>query len=344
MGSCPRDLCVDGKTATIPERYIRRDQDPTIVVDAPSLPEIPVIDFAKLKAHEESPELQRLHAACKDWGFFQLVNHRMSPSLMEAIKRGTVELFDLPEEERSRYEQKVGEMEGFGRTFVVSDDQKLDWADVFHLYTLPRSLRKPHLFSELPLPYRDDLDAYSEETKKLAVELLRLMGKALGMDSREVSELFEEGIQGMRMNYYPPCPQPELVIGLSSHSDADAITILHQVNETEGLQIQKDGVWIPVRPLPGAFIINVGDIVEMVTNGIYRSINHRATVNTTRERVTVASFYSPRMEAVIGPAPSLVTADNPAQFRRITVAEHLNGYLTSELKGKAYLDSMRIQK
>lgn len=67
----------------------------------------------------------------------------------------------------------------------------------------------------------------------------------------------------MRMNYYPPSPQPEKVIGLTNHSDATALTILLQVNEVEGLQIRKDDMWVPVRPMPNAFVVNVGDILEV---------------------------------------------------------------------------------
>ena len=89
------------------------------------------------------------------------------------------------------------------------------------------------------------------------------MAKALRMEHNDMRNLFEEGYQGMRMNYYPPCPQPELVMGLNAHSDAAALTILLQINEMEGLQIRKDGRWIPVKPLPNAFIVNVGDILEV---------------------------------------------------------------------------------
>jgi isopenicillin N synthase-like dioxygenase len=66
------------------------------------------------------------------------------------------------------------------------------------------------------------------------------------------------------MNYYPPCPQPENVIGLNPHSDAAALTILLQANEIEGLQIRKDGQWISIKPLADAFVINVGDIFEVI--------------------------------------------------------------------------------
>ncbi|KAE8726240.1 hypothetical protein F3Y22_tig00007179pilonHSYRG00037 [Hibiscus syriacus] len=86
------------------------------------------------------------------------------------------------------------------------------------------------------------------------------------MDSNDMRVLFEEGHQAMRMNYYPPCPEPELAIGLNSHSDAIGLAILLQINEVEGLQIRKDGVWVPIKPLPNAFVINIGDIMEVIFN------------------------------------------------------------------------------
>ncbi|GAU38695.1 hypothetical protein TSUD_54430 [Trifolium subterraneum] len=78
----------------------------------------------------------------------------------------------------------------------------------------------------------------------------------------EMRELFEDGTQMMRMNYYPPCPQPEKVIGLTKHSDPVGVTILLQLNEVEGLQIKKNCMWVPVKPLPNAFIVNIGDMLE----------------------------------------------------------------------------------
>ena len=91
---------------------------------------------------------------------------------------------------------------------------------------------------------------------------------ALKIEPNEVLELFEDLSQSMRLNYYPPCPQPENVIGLNPHSDAGALTILLQVNEMEGLQIRKDGMWIPVKPLSNAFVINVGDTLEVIIRKI----------------------------------------------------------------------------
>ena len=72
-----------------------------------------------------------------------------------------------------------------------------------------------------------------------------------------------EGWQRMSFNYYPPCPQPEQVIGLAPHSDFGCITILLEVNDIQGLHVKKDGMWIPFKSLPNAFIINIGDALEV---------------------------------------------------------------------------------
>ena len=107
---------------------------------------------------------------------------------------------------------------------------------------------------------RDTLEAYSLDLKALTMKILNLMAKALKMEAVDMKVLFEEGHQAMRMNYYPPCPQPELAIGLNAHSDAVGLTILLQINEMEGLQIRQNGMWIPVKPLQNAFVVNIGDI------------------------------------------------------------------------------------
>ncbi|KAK7319167.1 hypothetical protein RJT34_03885 [Clitoria ternatea] len=184
---------------------------------------------------------------------------------------------------------------------------------------------------------------YSVELKNLAIKVIELMAKALAIDPNEMTEIFIEGTQTMRINYYPPCPQPERVIGLKSHSDVGGLTILLQANDVQGLQIRKDGLWIPVLPLPNAFIINIGDMLEIMTNGIYRSIEHRAIVNSEMERISIATFYGPDLKAILAPAPSFVTLERPAQFKSVSVEDHFKGYFSQELRGKLYLDEVKIQ-
>ncbi|KAK6229223.1 hypothetical protein SCA6_018174 [Theobroma cacao] len=329
--------------ATIPPRYLRPDLEKPIVSDAGSMSEIPVIDMEGLVSKESmDSELAKLDFACKEWGFFQLINHGMSLSLVEKVKTEIQDFFNLPVEEKKKYWQNPGEVEGFGQAFVVSDEQKLDWGDMFFLTTLPVYSRKPHLFPKLPLPFRETLNQYSLELEKLAMAILLQIAKAINMNIEEMRELFEGGLQAIRMNYYPPCDEPEQVIGITPHSDASALTILLQVNDVEGLQVKKDGKWVPVKPLPNAFIVNIGDILEIITNGVYRSIEHRATVNSEKERLSIAAFCSPNYNGEVGPAPSLISGGKQALFRRVRVEEYFKALFARQLHEKSHLDSMRI--
>ncbi|KAE8730766.1 Thebaine 6-O-demethylase [Hibiscus syriacus] len=175
------------------------------------------------------------------------------------------------------------------------------------------------------------------------MKLLDVMRKALGMNPNDMRVLFEEGLQAMRMNYYPPCPEPELAIGLCTHSDPIGLTILLQINEMEGHQVKKDGAWVPIKPLQNAFIVNIGDIMEIVSNGIYPTIQHRATVNSVKERLSIATVYSPRLDGDVCPAPSLISPQNQPLFRRIGVADYFKNLYTRELHGNAYLEFLRVQ-
>uniref|UniRef100_A0A2P2IL18 Non-haem dioxygenase N-terminal domain-containing protein n=1 Tax=Rhizophora mucronata TaxID=61149 RepID=A0A2P2IL18_RHIMU len=156
---CVKELAKE-QLPTVPKRYVRANQDHPIALNSSSLPQVPVIDMQKLYSHQEESfkfELEKLHQACKDWGFFQLINHGVSSLLVEQVKEGIQELFDLPLEEKKKFWQQAGDVEGFGQAFVVSEDQKLDWGDMYYMLTLPAHLRKPHLFPKLPLPFRGAL-------------------------------------------------------------------------------------------------------------------------------------------------------------------------------------------
>lgn len=83
--------------------------------------------------------------------------------------------------------------------------------------------------------------------------------------------------------------------------------------------------------------------MQIVTNGIYKSTEHRATVNSVKERISIATFYSPSLDGEMGPAASLVTPERPAAFKRIGVADFFRGFFSRALVGKSYLDVVRIQ-
>ncbi|XP_058728283.1 oxoglutarate-dependent flavonoid 7-O-demethylase 1-like [Vicia villosa] len=310
-----------------------------------SLQQLPIIDLGKLLSQDmKGAELEKLGFACKEWGFFQLINHGVSMILVEDMKIGAEKLFNLSMEEKSKLWQKPGDMEGFGKMIEVPKDEPSDWVDEFYIFTLPSQLRKPHLFPNLPNPFRENLEAYCRKIRELSINIMVLMGKSLGIESDDIEESLGEGGQSIKLNYYPPCPQPDNVFGLKAHTDGCALTILFQNNDVEGLQINKDGTWISVKPLPNAFIVSLGDVMEVMTNGIYKSTRHRAIVNSEKERLSIATFYGPEWSGNIGPLSCLVTQETPPLFKTIGVADFYKGYLSPEHHGKSYInDVLRIQ-
>ncbi|CAF2246328.1 BnaA08g30850D [Brassica napus] len=267
----------------------------------------------------------------------------MEIGFLDKLKTEIQDFSNLPMEEKKKLWQQPNDVEGFGHAFVVSEEQKLDWSDMFLLVMQPVQLRKPHLFPKLPLPFRDTLDTYSAEVKSIAKILLAKMASALMIKPEEMEKLFDDELrQSMRINYYPTCPDPDQVIGLPPHSDSTGLTILLQVNEVDGLQIKKNGKWVPVKPLPNSFIVNVGDVLEIITNGAYRSVEHRGVVNSEKDRLSVAAFHNLGMGKEVGPVRSLVERQKAAFFKSVTIEEYFKGLFSRKLDGKAYLDVMRI--
>ena len=96
---------------------------------------------------------------------------------------------------------------------------------------------------------------------------MKYIALGLGLKKDLFEEAFGVAVQAIRMNYYPPCSRPDLVLGLSPHSDGSALTVLQQgKGSSVGLQILKDDKWVPVQPIPDAFVINIGDTMEVLMN------------------------------------------------------------------------------
>ena len=168
------------------------------------------------------------------------------------------------------------------------------------------------------------------------------MAKNLKVDPGQLMNMFEKGRQQIRMNYYPPCVHASKVIGVTPHSDICGLTLLAQVNEVQGLQIKKNGKWIPIRPVPGAFIVNIGDILEIMSNGEYKSIEHRAVVNPETERLSIAAFHSPSVETIIGPLPELVK-ENGAIYKSVSREEYYKFAFSRKLDGKSIISHMKLE-
>ncbi|XP_028791667.1 S-norcoclaurine synthase 1-like, partial [Neltuma alba] len=267
----------------VPHRYIR-DQEERPVLDQllPISSEIPVLDFSLL-AKRDQHEQKKLDSACKEWGFFQIINHGVGEDLMQKMKKAGRGFFDLGMEEKQKCSMAENDIQGYGQAFVVSEDQKLDWSDIMILMTNPPQYRNLKYWPLTVIGFNVDGNGRGR-SKRVAPS-----GK-----TRSAYELLST------------MSQPDLVLGISPHSDSGTITILLQDDHITALRIHHHGHWIPVKPLPGAFFVNVGDTLEVWSNGRYKSVQHRAVTNESRARISIAMLVSPHDEAEMGPAEPML--------------------------------------
>ncbi|XP_015938728.1 protein SRG1 [Arachis duranensis] len=336
------------RTKTIPERFVRDMSErptPAMTLSPPSSG-MPVIDFSKLtKGNSEQiqSETLKLAYACESWGFFQVLNHEVDLTLMEIMEKSSREFFMLPLEEKQKYQMAPGTVQGYGQAFVFSEDQKLDWCNMFALGIEPQFIRNPNLWPKKPATFSETVEVYSREMRKVCQNLLKYIGLGLGLEGDVFEKMFGEAVQAIRMNYYPPCSRPDLVLGLSPHSDGSALTVLQQAKGSPvGLQILKDQTWLPLQLIPNALLINIGDTIEVLTNGKYKSVEHRAVAHKDKDRLSIVTFYAPSYEVELSPMQEFVDEKNTCKYRRYNHGEYSKHYVTNKLQGKKTLDFAKI--
>ena len=133
----------------------------------------------------------------------------------------------------------------------------------------------------------------------------------------------EELLLQKKINYYPKCPQPELALGVEAHTDVSALTfILH--NMVPGLQLFYEGKWVTAKCVPNSIIMHIGDTIEILSNGKYKSILHRGLVNKEKVRISWAVFCEPPKEKIIlKPLPETVSETEPPLFPPRTFSQHI---------------------
>ncbi|XP_048139069.1 jasmonate-induced oxygenase 4-like isoform X1 [Rhodamnia argentea] len=343
--------------ARIPERYVKPPSERPLPIPkftprgrdrTHDSTNIPVINLDSIMSSGDRSTLllEHISYACREWGFFQVVNHGVSDELMGAAREAWREFFGLPVEAKQEYANNPSTYEGYGSRIGVEREATLDWCDYFFLHYSPRSVRNPSKWPALPLSCRELISEYGKELTELSKRLLSLISRSLGLEGDYLERAFggrEEFGACLRTNFYPKCPQPDLTLGLSAHSDPGFLTILLPDPHVSGLQVRHRDHWVTVKPIPNALIVNLADQmqhIQVVTNAIYRSVEHRVIVNSARERVSLAFFCNPKSDLLIQPAKELVTEDRPALYSPMTYEEYRTYIRTKGLRGKSQVESL----
>lgn len=300
---------------------------------------VPVIDLSGINdAVSRKQIVEEVGTASETWGFFQVVNHGIPLPVVDGMIDGVRDFHEQDVEEKEKYYTRDNERNvRYHSSYDLFTSRTASWRD-----TLGISFH--HLDpQELPPVIRDSTLEYSNHVAKLANILLGLMSEALGLEIDRLKNM--ECSEGHRFacHYYPACPEPELAIGTTKHSDPGFITILLQNQDVSSLQVLHEGRWLDIHPIRGGFVVNIGDLLQLVTNGKFKSNEHRAIANRVGPRISVAGFFSPQnKEKIYGPIEELITEESPRVYKDVVLGEYFAKFFITGLDSYRALDYYKV--
>lgn len=301
---------------------------------------IPLIDFAPFLAGDPEARLcvaRQIAAACETIGFLYLTNHGVAEAKVAAIFAAARLFFALPEEFRMRPELlctptrtrgymplRARHYPGTGapdemEAFKVQIELSPDDPDILHGDRIHQLNRWPASYAE----FRTTVMDYFAEMTRLSTELLRAFALALDLPEDYFLKFYRKPMTQLSLLRYPP-QSPRAAddeYGIRPHADATAFTILAQ-DEVGGLEVKGAADrWVRAVPIPGTYVINIGNMMARWTNDRFSSTLHRVFNRTGRERYSVPFFGIPDFDAVVSCLPTCQGRDNPAKYPPMHVGE-----------------------
>ncbi|KAG5558262.1 hypothetical protein RHGRI_008260 [Rhododendron griersonianum] len=312
----------------------------------PETADVPVIDLVGFRdsSSRRSVTVNDIGNACRRYGFFQIVNHGIDQFVLDGALSSAFDFFSLPTEEKSKLMSNDVHNPVRYATSLKDGVDKIQFSRAFlkhYAYPLEDWVKS---WPENPPAYREHMGRYAAEVRKLALEIMEAITESLGIGAKYLSNKMEKGMQVMALNCYPPFPQPGLALGVPPHSDHSCLTILLQ--STTGLEIldTEDGKWRAVPELKGTLQVLVGDHVEVLSNGRYKSVVHRATLHKERTRISIASLHSLGMDEKMETAKELVDEEHPKGYKESSFRDFLNLLAKNDIaEGKGFIETLKIQ-
>jgi isopenicillin N synthase-like dioxygenase len=327
---------VDSGLITIPKFFVHEKVTDLPDGDSSDADVIPTIDLGV----DRVSLVDQISRASRELGFFQIVNHGIPTEVLDRMVESIKGFHEQPAEVKARFYRRDY---GHGVSFISNIDlfhsKAASWRDTLQVKLGPKCAEP----DEIPEICRNEAIKWNSYVKQLSEHLMELLCEGLGVSSGRLKEMtFSEG-RLMVGHYYPPCPQPDLTIGITSHTDPGVLTVLLQ-DHIGGLQVKHGGKWLNVKPVRGALVINIADLLQILSNDEYVSVEHRVVANSSNEpRISVGVFFnSAEREKLCGPFPELISPEKPAVYGKFTNADYMKRFFTKELDGKSLTNYYKL--
>ncbi|PON99737.1 Isopenicillin N synthase [Trema orientale] len=300
---------------------------------------IPIIDMSNW----DDPKMaDSICDAAEKWGFFQIVNHGVPLEVLESVQVATHRFFALPAEEKNMYskENSPSNSVRYGTSFTPQAERALEWKDYLSLFYVSDD----EASALWPSACKDETLEYMKKTDIVIKRLLDVLMKRLNVTKiDDEKENLLMGSKRINLNFYPICPNPDLTVGVGRHSDVSTLTILLQ-DEIGGLyvRVEEDDNWVHVPPIKGSLVINIGDALQIMSNGRYKSVEHRVAANGNSDRISVPIFVNPRPSDLISPFPEVLANEEKALYKQVLYSDYVKHFFRKAHDGKQTVDFAKM--
>ena len=303
--------------------------------------EIPIIDFSPMQSDDQECKermAKEIYRACTEVGFLYIKNHGIARRAIEDLFSASREFFFLDDSAKRKIDIANS---SFSRGYIPmygeknNEHSKGDVKETFDMaidigendpdYLAGNPLYGPNQWpDELP-QFKATMNCYFAEISALCEKIYRAFALSLGLPENYFGAMNQKPLDILRLLRYPPQPVVDDAdqIGTGAHSDFDCFTVLYQ-DPTGGLQVLNSaGEWIDAPPIEGTFLINVGDMLERWTNGLFVSTIHRVINRAQTERYSSVFFAAPSYSTEIACLPSCCSEKNPAKYPSISAGDYI---------------------
>jgi len=313
--------------------------------------QLPIVDVSLLSSTDFSDRqkvAQKLGKAARDVGFLYVTGHGISPEIIERLKTKTREYFSQPYEKKmedyigqsTNHSGYVPEGEEQFASATVDNKEAYDLSFDFLSTSGRKPMLGPNQWSTLP-GFKDDIKTYYDAVTVLSNRLFQGFALALGLPEDTFTRLVTTPPSQLRLIHYPYNEiAPENRPGIGAHTDYECFTIL--LPTAPGLEVLNGaGEWIDIPIIDGAFVINIGDMLEVLSNGNFVATSHRVR-KVAQERYSFPFFCACDYDTVIAPLPQLIDPEISSRYKPLACGDHLYaqtmqtfGYLKKQLAAGA---------